>query len=75
MKLKIKVLSLLTVSSFLLLDKASATNFDTSLLAGTSRESDLSRFYTQVTSRCRMSSTQTSYPDCCLGFMLLQLEV
>ncbi|WP_262198945.1 hypothetical protein, partial [Serratia ficaria] len=31
--------------------------------------------YTQVTSRCRMSSTQTSYPDCCLGFMLLQLEV
>ncbi|CAI0845754.1 fimbria/pilus outer membrane usher protein [Serratia ficaria] len=45
MKLKIKVLSLLTVSSFLLLDKASATNFDTSLLAGTSRESDLSRFY------------------------------
>jgi outer membrane usher protein len=45
MKLKIKALSLLAASSFLLLDKASAMKFDTSLLAGASRESDLSRFY------------------------------
>ncbi|MGP0844107.1 fimbria/pilus outer membrane usher protein [Serratia sp. CY83965] len=45
MKLNKKVLSLLTASSFLLPDTAWAVTFDTSLLAGESRDSDLSRFY------------------------------
>ncbi|HFD2068435.1 fimbrial biogenesis outer membrane usher protein [Serratia marcescens] len=45
MKLNKKALSLLTASSFLMLENASAIEFDTSLLAGSSRESDLSRFY------------------------------
>ncbi|NMX63117.1 fimbria/pilus outer membrane usher protein [Pseudomonas sp. WS 5079] len=35
----------LTMSSLFLLDKAYAETFDTSLMAGKSRESDLSRFY------------------------------
>ncbi|WP_277761066.1 fimbria/pilus outer membrane usher protein [Pseudomonas sp. A34-9] len=38
-------IKVLTVSSLFLLDKAYAETFDTSLMAGKSRESDLSRFY------------------------------
>lgn len=45
MKLKLKLLSILTASVFIPLNKASAMKFDTSLLAGASSESDLSRFY------------------------------
>jgi P pilus assembly protein, porin PapC len=45
MKLKIKLLSILTVSAFISPSKVSAMKFDTSLLAGASSESDLSRFY------------------------------
>lgn len=45
MKLNKKVLSLLTASSFLLPDTGWAVTFDTSLLAGESRDTDLSRFY------------------------------
>lgn len=39
------LIKLLTVCSLFLLDKAYAEMFDTSLMAGKSRESDLSRFY------------------------------
>lgn len=45
MKLKIKLLSILTVSALIPLNEASATKFNTSLLAGASSDSDLSRFY------------------------------
>lgn len=49
MKLNKKVLSLLTVSSLLLLNKSlAAVTFDTRLLAGASKESDLSRFYKET---------------------------
>lgn len=43
--MKIKNFFLLVISSFLLTNKSGAVNFDTSLLAGASAESDLSRFY------------------------------
>ena len=45
MKRIIELLSILTVSALIPLNKASATKFNTSLLAGASSESDLSRFY------------------------------
>lgn len=45
MKQPKNLIKVLTVSSLFLLDKAYAETFDTSLMAGKSRESDMSRFY------------------------------